>query len=57
MVVHWFTALQIMVMADGRVAEYASPEELLADPNSMYSALTERDAQAREHARAAPFRS
>ena len=46
-----------MVMADGRVAEYASPEELLADPNSMYSALTERDAQTREHARAAPFRS
>ena len=40
-----------MVMADGRVAEYAPPEELLANPNSMYSALIARDAQARDHAR------
>jgi ABC-type multidrug transport system fused ATPase/permease subunit len=35
---------RIVVMAAGRVAEFASPSELLARPQSMFAALAKRSA-------------
>ena len=36
---------KVLVMSDGRVAEFASPHELLSDKNSMFSALVKAEQQ------------
>lgn len=35
----------MLVMSDGRVAEFASPQELLSDKNSKFSALVKAEEQ------------